>query len=137
MNIIYKKKIINSLLLTPSYTKLEPTIYFKTKPNTYYTLIMYDPDAFYGNKIHWLVVNITEDSKINGDVIFKYKGPKPPKNTGTHRYIFLIYKQQNIYNFDKLKQNIIYRYISMNYLLQKLNLINKPIYTTFFTSKFF
>lgn len=51
---------------------------------------------------HWLVGNIPEENVAKGEVLAEYVGPAPPKNTGKHRYVFLIYKQnQGAITFDE------------------------------------
>lgn len=42
---------------------------------------------------HWLVGNIPEDKVAKGEVLTEYVGPAPPKGSGKHRYVFLLYKQ--------------------------------------------
>ena len=76
-------------------------------PEGLYTLVMIDPDA--GKKseknarpgnsdkyyLHWLVINIPATGNINeGDDIVPYAGPTPPPNTGSHEYIFILYRQK-------------------------------------------
>jgi phosphatidylethanolamine-binding protein (PEBP) family uncharacterized protein len=136
MNIIYKnKKINNGNYLTPNESKIKPIIKYKSKLDTLYTIIVYDPDAPTGNHIHWLIVNI-KNNKINNysDILLEYKGPVPPKGSGIHRYIFLLFEQDNIINVNNIKK--INRIIEMddlyNILNVKLNLIQK----TYFISKY-
>lgn len=50
---------------------------------------------------HWLVMNIPDSTVERGDEVFGYIGAGPPKNTGLHRYTFLIYKQPR----GKIKHN--------------------------------
>nr|ADD38256.1 Protein D1 [Lepeophtheirus salmonis] len=64
-----------------------------------YTLIMADPDALsrsnpvFRSYLHWIVSDLSfQNSDLrNGDVT--YVGPGPPKGTGLHRYIFLLFEQ--------------------------------------------
>mmetsp|Transcript_24009 Transcript_24009/g.33660 ORF Transcript_24009/g.33660 Transcript_24009/m.33660 type:complete len:119 (+) Transcript_24009:216-572(+) len=42
---------------------------------------------------HWVVVNIPGSDVSKGDVASSYVGAGPPKGTGHHRYVFLLYKQ--------------------------------------------
>ena len=42
---------------------------------------------------HWLVVNIPSNDISKGKELSAYIGSGPPKDTGLHRYVFLIYKQ--------------------------------------------
>lgn len=56
---------------------------------------MFDPDspAEYSEVRHWLVMNIPESAVENGDEVTAYLGSGT--RSGTHRYIFLVYKQPN------------------------------------------
>jgi phosphatidylethanolamine-binding protein (PEBP) family uncharacterized protein len=42
---------------------------------------------------HWVVVNIPGSDVSKGDVLSTYIGAGPPKGTGLHRYVFLVYEQ--------------------------------------------
>lgn len=87
--------------LTPTKVKDKPIVSWDAEKNAYYTLFMVDPDApSRRNPInrefrHWLVVNIPESSVEKGDEMIEFIGSGAPKNTGLHRYIYLIYKQPN------------------------------------------
>lgn len=67
---------------------------------------MVDPDAPSRNnpKIrevkHWFVGNIKGNNVDKGDHITEYFGSGPPKGTGLHRYIFLLFKQEGMINYD-------------------------------------
>lgn len=51
---------------------------------------------------HWIVGNIPEENVAKGEVLAEYVGPAPPKDTGKHRYVFLLYKQnQGAITFDE------------------------------------
>ncbi|XP_013403127.1 protein D2 isoform X2 [Lingula anatina] len=58
-----------------------------------------DPDApsrenpKFGEWHHWLITNIPGNSVSQGDVMSEYVGAGPPKDTGLHRYVFLLFKQ--------------------------------------------
>lgn len=58
-----------------------------------------DPDAPSRNNPkfrewhHWLVVNIPSTDVSKGEELSAYIGSGPPKDTGLHRYVYLIYKQ--------------------------------------------
>jgi hypothetical protein len=60
---------------------------------TLYTLIMHDPDAPSGNFIHWIKINMNG----NEETVVEYMPPSPPKGQ-THRYIFLLIKQEREIN---------------------------------------
>ncbi|VDP10914.1 unnamed protein product [Soboliphyme baturini] len=87
-------------VLTPTQVK-DPPIHIKwpSEPGALYTLILTDPDApsrknpEFREWHHWLIVNVPEEHVSKGDVLSEYIGAGPPKDTGLHRYVFLVYKQ--------------------------------------------
>jgi len=82
-----------------------PTLLIAT--NKYKIHFVIDPDVprrgGYNREFrHWLVGNIPEDNVAKGEILAEYVGPAPPKNTGKHRYVFLVYKQnQGAITFDE------------------------------------
>ncbi|EFN79392.1 OV-16 antigen [Harpegnathos saltator] len=93
--------------LTPTETHEIPEIHYKHEGGVLYTLVMTDPDAprrggYNREYRHWLVGNIPEENVAKGEILAEYVGPAPPKNTGKHRYVFLVYKQnQGSITFDE------------------------------------
>lgn len=93
--------------LAAKQTKDAPKLKWDAEKGAYYTLLMVDPDApsrtnpLYREIRHWLVMNIPDSSIENGDELIEYIGVGAPKNSGLHRYIFLVYKQPN----GKIEQN--------------------------------
>ena len=88
--------IIQSQIMTQEATQNQPEVsYTTTDPNAYYTLIMYDPDAVtsVNNYVHWVVTNIKENDISSGNHLLPYYGPHPPPGSGTHHYIFELFKQ--------------------------------------------
>lgn len=89
---------------TPTLMSAEPSVSWRANNETYYTLIMVDPDApshanaTYRNMLHWLVVNIPGNNVTQGETITKYKGPGPSKDSEFHRYVLLTYKQSSMQN---------------------------------------
>ena len=58
------------------------------------TLVMFDPNAVGGTKIHWLIVDIPPCRDIHeGRILLPYTGPAPPQGSGLHHYIFLVLQQ--------------------------------------------
>jgi hypothetical protein len=90
-----------------------------------YTLIMHDPDAPVGNVIHWVVVNMTSTSA--GEEIKKYRGPAPPPGSGIHRYIFLLYEQQEE---ETGREIVIPNVLPMEELLELLKLQDSRLVST-------
>ncbi|XP_012266003.2 protein D2-like isoform X2 [Athalia rosae] len=92
---------------TPTQVKDQPAVKWNADPATFYTLAMSDPDApsretpTFREWHHWLVGNIPGDDVSKGDVLSEYVGSGPPKDTGLHRYVFLVYKQNGRINFDE------------------------------------
>jgi len=85
--------------MTQEATKFEPNVsYIPTDPNSLYTLIMYDPNAITSanNYVHWTVTNIRGADISSGNQLLPYYGPHPPPGSGTHHYIFELFKQDNI-----------------------------------------
>jgi phosphatidylethanolamine-binding protein (PEBP) family uncharacterized protein len=82
--------------ISVSATQEEPSITIRDAPaQHYFTLAMVDPDAMAKEWRHWLVVNIPGSDISAGQVVTPYKGPAPRVGTGLHRYIFLLYKQED------------------------------------------
>ncbi|EFA03425.2 protein D3 [Tribolium castaneum] len=101
------KKVHLGEELTPSEVKDEPQVKWDAASTKYYTLVMFDPDApsrsdpSFADVKHWLVGNIQGGDVSTGDVIAEYFGSGPPKDTGLHRYIFLVYEQKERLTFDE------------------------------------
>jgi len=93
------------------------------KKNQYYTLIMHDPDAVGGNKIHWLVYNLPHQ----GIEWLPYAPPNPPPRTGTHRYIFwLVVQPQRIVNHHRLPM-LPQRFMSIDDALHDIGIFPKKV----------
>lgn len=93
--------------LTPTQVKQQPTVKWNADKNTLYTLILADPDApsradpQFREVRHWLVVNIPGDEVYAGESIFDYVSSAPPKESGLHRYTFLVFKQNGRIEWDE------------------------------------
>lgn len=87
--------------IAPIQVKDPPQVKWEAEKGAYYTLVMVDPDGpsrtdhTYREIRHWTVMNIPESSVEKGDEVIEYIGAGPPKMTGLHRYILLVYKQPN------------------------------------------
>ncbi|RZC43038.1 PBP domain containing protein [Asbolus verrucosus] len=99
--IVYPKGVKVELgnTLTPTQVKDPPSLKWNVEDDAFYTLCMTDPDApsrktpKFREWHHWLVVNIPGSNIDQGEVLSGYIGAGPPKGTGLHRYVFVIYKQ--------------------------------------------
>ncbi|XWV24450.1 phosphatidylethanolamine-binding protein-like protein [Tupanvirus deep ocean] len=80
----------------------KPKIKFDRYPDEFYTILMVDPDApsrenpIYKYWLHLLIIN-------NNQKIVSYEPPSPPINSGKHRYIFYLLKQQGVLSKNKLQ----------------------------------
>ncbi|KAI6215385.1 hypothetical protein M3Y94_00379500 [Aphelenchoides besseyi] len=87
-------------VLTPTQVQNPPTVSWEAENDALYTLIKTDPDApsrkdpKFAEWHHWLVVNIPGSQVEKGETLSEFIGAGPPENTGLHRYVFLVYKQQ-------------------------------------------
>ena len=129
-NKLYK----NNIFLRVSETKNKPKISLKNVPkNKIYSLVMFDPDAVGGNKIHWLITNIINENILCGNEIINYKGPAPPKGSGTHRYVFCLFEQKKIVS----NQNVLFdsRFVELKILFKKIVPSMKFIDVIYFISE--
>ncbi|CAO1342353.1 unnamed protein product [Diamesa serratosioi] len=99
-----------SIDLGNTFTALQvrnrPTVSWKNaKPNELYTLVMTDPGAIKGRNPndkewhHWIVGNIPGNDVDKGDILTSFLPSGPPKDSGSHRYVFLLYKQSGKLDF--------------------------------------
>ena len=102
MEVSFEDNIVNpGKIMTPKNASMTPTISYTAESDKYYTLICIDPDApnrkihLFRNWLHYVVVNIPGNNIDQGTTICKYSGPAPPKYSGLHRYVFLVYQQTN------------------------------------------
>jgi phosphatidylethanolamine-binding protein (PEBP) family uncharacterized protein len=129
MEVYYNNKLLNNNeILKPSETQVKPQIKYRFENNKLYTLLMRDPDSIYGNRFHWIAINIVNDIK-NGDDLLSYTGPAPPPKTGMHHYIFELYEQDRSIDMKLEERNI-----PMDFVKKKLN-IGEPISVIQFVSK--
>ncbi|XP_033272073.1 phosphatidylethanolamine-binding protein 1-like [Orcinus orca] len=76
-------------------------------PGKLYILVLTDPDApsrkdpKYREWHHFLVVNMKGNDISSGTVLSDYVGSGPPKGTGLHYYIWLVYEQDRPLKCDE------------------------------------
>lgn len=127
MEIIYPSTSLykNNLFLSIEESSVEPIINLNCESKYFYTLLMFDPDAVGGNKIHWLIVNITKNDILIGNTIVKYKGPNPPKGSGKHHYVISLFRQ---HKFIKTKNIVLdSRFIELDKLFNILRINNNHL----------
>jgi len=87
------------------------------KEGSLYTLCMVDPDAptqrhpAFREWRHWVVVNMPiqlqqqgggSSEDVSGDTLSEYQGPEPPQDSGTHRYVFMLFRQAGRLNLEPM-----------------------------------
>ncbi|XP_004072118.1 phosphatidylethanolamine-binding protein 1 [Oryzias latipes] len=88
-------------VFTPTQVQNRPTSveWDGCDPSKLYTLALTDPDApsrkdpKFREWHHFLVVNMKGNDVSSGCVLSDYVGSGPPKGTGLHRYVWLVYEQ--------------------------------------------
>jgi large subunit ribosomal protein L35 len=131
MNVFYAKtKVQDGNYISKQQASRMPEIILNLKPKKLYTVLLMDPDAVGGNKIHFLLTNYSMHNQ--GNIIFPHVGPNPPKGSGVHRYYFLLIQQESLIipnlNFPS-------RYISIEKIFNLLNIPNNQIIAQkYFTS---
>ncbi|XP_066254882.1 protein D2-like [Euwallacea similis] len=127
--------------LTPTDVRpAQPEVTWTADPDKYYTLSMVDPDApsrttpTFREINHWLVVNIKENDLSSGQTLTSYRGSGPPKGSGLHRYIFLVYLQQGVINVTEPNLEADRRNFSIRKFAQKYNL-GSPIAGNFYQAQ--
>ncbi|KAK1340655.1 hypothetical protein QTO34_017045 [Cnephaeus nilssonii] len=87
-------------VLTPTQVKNRPSgiSWNDLGPSKLYTLVLTDPDATsrkdpkFREWHHFLVVNTKGNNISSGTVLSDYVGSGPPKGTGLHCYVWLVYE---------------------------------------------
>ncbi|XP_054286026.1 uncharacterized protein LOC129002333 [Macrosteles quadrilineatus] len=123
--------------LTPTQVKLPPVVDYWADRDSWFLLSMVDPDAS-TQFLHWLVGNIPGNDVASGDNLAEYVGSGPPKGTGLHRYVFLLYKQSGNITFDEPLLDTSYRgrrNFSVEKFSRKYNL-SDPISLNFFVAQY-
>ncbi|EDW80756.1 uncharacterized protein Dwil_GK11698 [Drosophila willistoni] len=93
--------------LTPTQVKDQPTVTWEADAGSLYTLLLVDPDApsradpKLREILHWAVINIPGNKVADGQVLAEYVGAAPADGTGLHRYVFLVFKQNDKITTDK------------------------------------
>ncbi|XP_017046585.1 protein D1 [Drosophila ficusphila] len=115
LNVTYHGNVIahSGKPLEPMEVRDEPALKWPSEPENYYTLLMVDPDVpnvvtpTHREFLHWMVLNIPGNHLPLGDVRVGYMGAAPLAGTGTHRFIFLLYRQRDYtkFSFPKLPKH--------------------------------
>ena len=88
------------------------------EPTTYYSVAMVDPDApsreapTFREIRHWLIVNVKGSDLVtgaltaNGQTLSSFRNPSPPKGSGYHRYVQLVFQQPLKHEFKNVSKSI-------------------------------
>lgn len=132
--------------LTPAQVKSTPTITWSSEPGALYTLLMVDPDAPSARKpifreiSHWMVVNIPGNRVSEGETLIDYIGSGPPSGSGTHRYLFLLYKQTDRLDTTTMPRSSStsrdHRLFFSHRPFARRHNLNEPVAANFFIAQF-
>lgn len=125
MNIEYQGRRVDGIHISPHEASKAPNVTYTPSEGKVYTLLMFDPEAVGGNRIHWLVINSTT-------TLFPYVGPNPPPDSTHHYHFVLIEQEEPITKRIHLKT----RQISLETLLKKLGMDGTMVDEKYFTSSY-
>lgn len=95
-------------VVKPCEAKSAPEINFSSDPDSMWTLLLTNPDGHFTDQeaeyVHWFVGNIPGNNISKGECIVDYLQPFPPKGTGFHRMIFVLYKQEKKMDFSHFRR---------------------------------
>lgn len=131
-----RHEIPNGSFLSPQNASHQPVLRLtrRLKKKEWHTIIMFDPDAVGGNKIHWLVANIHNNIENTPSTLFDYLSPHPPQNSGYHRYILWILEHSSPLNISNDIKKIFKktRFIGLFDLFVMIGMTSPRIIDTFF-----
>ncbi|XP_028675008.1 39S ribosomal protein L38, mitochondrial [Erpetoichthys calabaricus] len=92
-------------VVTPTEAGSPPRVNFEAEEGSLWTLLLTNPDGHLQDNeseyLHWLVGNIPGNAVKSGEEICHYIPPFPAKGTGYHRFIFILFKQDNRIDFNE------------------------------------
>ncbi|XP_056378317.1 39S ribosomal protein L38, mitochondrial [Hyla sarda] len=95
-------------VVTPTEAAAAPGVSFEAEEGSLWTLLLTNPDGHLRDTdseyVHWLVGNIPGNQVFSGEELCHYFPAFPAKGTGHHRYIFILFKQEERLDFkDELR----------------------------------
>ncbi|XP_013136827.1 PREDICTED: uncharacterized protein LOC106101982 [Papilio polytes] len=91
-------------VIKPAEAVEQPSVTFESEDNALWTLVLTSLDGHLTENdkenVHWLVANIPSNNIERGDTIVEYLRPFPLKGTGYHRYVFVLYKQNEKISYN-------------------------------------
>ena len=101
LSVFYGNTLVKGQQLNSAKTIIQPSVNISGEKTRYYTIIICDSDARYGDFLHWLVVNI--DSSRYQEIHSYY----PPKHTpGANRYNIYLCEQETKLDIEPFDRNI-------------------------------
>ncbi|XP_069689575.1 large ribosomal subunit protein mL38 [Periplaneta americana] len=95
-------------VIKPAEAATVPEVTYTSDPNSLWTIILTNPDGHLTKQdseyVHWFVGNIPGSDISKGEVVWNYLQPFPPRGTGYHRLVFILYKQDKKMDYSKLKK---------------------------------
>ncbi|XP_076064912.1 mitochondrial ribosomal protein L38 [Oratosquilla oratoria] len=96
--------------IKPREAQLPPEVNYNSNEDTLWTLVLTNPDGHLVDNeaeyLHWFIGNIPGNKVSEGEVVCDYLRPLPPRGTGYHRFVFILYKQEKHVDFSSLKRDL-------------------------------
>jgi len=96
-------------MIKPAESASTPTVKFDSDEDSLWCLMMTGLDSHFQSEsdqyLHWMVTNIKGGDLSTGHVVCDYLQPFPAFGTGYHRYSFVLFKQDELINVDKIQEN--------------------------------
>lgn len=83
----------------PTHASAKPSVQYHVRGNRWYSLLLLDPDfpsraqPLARSWVHWFVANIPGSAVHSGETLIDYVPPLPPKKSGAHRYVAVLFEQ--------------------------------------------
>jgi large subunit ribosomal protein L38 len=94
--------------IPPSMAKVEPYVEFESPEDVLWTLVLTNPDGHLSDQtseyVHWMIGNIQGNDCSTGEVLMDYMQPIPPKGTGFHRLVFILFEQSQKIDYKKYQK---------------------------------
>lgn len=91
--------------LTPTEAASAPQISFEAEEGSLWTLLLTCPDEHLldgeAEYVHWMVGNIPAGAVTEGQELCHYLPPFPPRGTGFHRYVYVLFRQDAPIDFQE------------------------------------
>lgn len=104
----YVLPVVRGNKILPGMAKSEPCVEFDSPEDSLWTLVLTNPDGHLSDPsaeyVHWMIGNIHGDNCSTGDVLVNYMQPIPPKGTGFHRHVFVLFEQSQKIDFSRWKK---------------------------------